>query len=341
MYKVSIIIPVYNTEKYLYTCITSIQLQTFSDLEIIIVDDGSSKNCSEYCDQLLKKDNRITIIHKENGGLSSARLAGFEACHGEYVLFVDSDDYIESTMVEKLITTIENYHAELAICGYIQIDAGVKTKHFLPYKKDVIEGREDIVNYYIHPLTGYSDSRINIPGFLCIRLHKKSLIQKHFFELENKYFAEDHVFDLLYSDHIERIAIVNEPLYDYVIHNTSLTNKYRERKTEMLNNLYKFYMKFLAERNIPYDDERRYNFLNSLVYSSIDNAVLSGNYTSFQEELNLLLSIGYVDILIKNNAVNMKFGEKLACWLLNHRMYRSLYCYRKWRIERTRKQRRE
>ena len=338
---VSIIIPVYNTAKYLKKCLDSVLCQTYKDLEILLIDDGSTDNSLEICKSIESKYDIVHVIHKENGGLSSARLAGFEACHGEYVQFVDSDDYIEPKMIEKLVIAIENNHAELAICGYIQIDSGLKTKHLLPYKDDIIEDKDDIIKNYIQPLTGNSENGINIPGFLCIRLLKKKLIQKHFFGSEKKYYAEDHVFDLLYSDHIERIAIVNEPLYDYVIHNASLTNKYRRRKTEMLSNLYSFYVNFLDERNIPYDDERRYNFLNSLVYSSIDNAVLSGSYTSFQEELNLLLSKEYVDILIKNNAVNMKSGGKLAWWLLNHGMYKSLYCYRKWRIERARKQRRE
>ena len=338
---VSIIIPVYNTSSYLKKCVDSVLGQTYQSIEIILVDDGSTDDSYRLCKEIEAEYNSVYVIHKENGGLSSARLAGFEVCHGDYVQFVDSDDYIEPTMIEKLVTAIMNNQAELAICGYIEINAGVKTNHLLPFKNNVMEGKDDIVNNYIQPLTGISENGINIPGFLCIRLHKRSLIQKHFFGSENKYFAEDHVFDLLYSDYVERIAIVNEPLYNYVIHNASLTNKYRRRKTEMLNNLYLFYLDFLAERNISYDEERRFNFLNSLVYSSIDNAVLSGSYNNFLDELNVLKESKYIDYLANKKAININRGGRLACWLLNHGMYRSLYCYRKWRIERARNQRRE
>ena len=96
--KVSIIVPVYKVEKYLRKCIDSIINQTLKDIEIILVDDGSPDNCGKICDEYAAKDTRIKVIHKENGGLSSARNAGMEVAEGEYIGFVDSDDWIESDM---------------------------------------------------------------------------------------------------------------------------------------------------------------------------------------------------------------------------------------------------
>lgn len=338
---VSIIIPVYNTSAYLRKCVDSVLKQTYRPLEILLVDDGSTDDSSRLCDAIEVESDSIHVIHKENGGLSSARLSGFEEANGEYVLFVDSDDYIEPAMVEKLMAAMEKNKADLAICGYFQVDSGVTTNHLLPYTTETLEDQDDIVKNYVQPLTGKSSIGINIPGFLWIRLLKRSLIQRSFFASENKYFAEDHVFDLLYSDHVKRIAIVNEPLYDYVIHNSSLTNKYRRHKTEMLHNLFFFYEDFLSARRIPYEEDRRSSFLRSLVFSSVDNAVLSGSYMTFLGELNQLLEKGDVSIYGQIPQKNLSFVEKVTWWLLKHRLFKILYNFRKWRIDAARLRRKE
>ena len=103
---ISVIVPVYNVEKYLDNCVESIVNQTYKDLEIILVDDGSPDNCPAMCDEWAKKDSRIRVIHKENGGVSSARNIGLDNVTGEYIGFVDSDDYLESNMYELLLQLI-------------------------------------------------------------------------------------------------------------------------------------------------------------------------------------------------------------------------------------------
>ncbi len=113
---ISVIVPVYNIEKYLPRCIESIRKQTYNNLEIILVNDGSTDTSGTICDEFAKKDERIRVIHKENGGSSSARNAGIEVAKGEYLGFVDSDDYIESEMYEKMVYAIEETD-----CGIIQV----------------------------------------------------------------------------------------------------------------------------------------------------------------------------------------------------------------------------
>lgn len=110
---VSIIIPVYNVEKYLAQCLDSVVNQTYKNLEIIPVDDGSPDSCGKICDQYAVKDNRITVIHKENGGLSDARNAGLKAAHGEYVYFLDSDDYLREDAIQRLVDRSVSERAEI------------------------------------------------------------------------------------------------------------------------------------------------------------------------------------------------------------------------------------
>ena len=117
---ISVIIPVYKVEEYLENCIQSVIKQTVSDLEIILVDDGSPDQCPEICDLWADKDSRIKVIHKENGGLSDARNAGMKVATGEYVSFIDSDDYISLDFYETLLETIVDNDSDIVECGVVK-----------------------------------------------------------------------------------------------------------------------------------------------------------------------------------------------------------------------------
>lgn len=116
---VSIIIPVYNVENYINRCVRSVINQTYRNIEIILIDDGSPDNSGEICDEFANKDNRILVIHKQNGGLSDARNHGIRKASGKYITFIDSDDWVSFKYIETLVYNIENYNAEISICGYI------------------------------------------------------------------------------------------------------------------------------------------------------------------------------------------------------------------------------
>lgn len=121
--KLSIIVPVYKVEEFLDKCVESILAQTFMDYEMILVDDGSPDRCGAMCDTWAEKDPRIKVIHKKNGGLSDARNAGIDICQGDYIGFVDSDDYISERMFEILVRNLETYDADISMCGYANVYA--------------------------------------------------------------------------------------------------------------------------------------------------------------------------------------------------------------------------
>lgn len=137
MVKLSIIVPVYNVEKYLSKCIDSILSQTYKDLELILVDDGSPDNSPKICDEYAQKDNRVIVIHKPNGGVSSARNAGIDRATGKYIGFVDPDDYITSDMYEVMIQELEESKADIAICGYDYINENGQVER--PYNNRINE----------------------------------------------------------------------------------------------------------------------------------------------------------------------------------------------------------
>ena len=124
MPKISVIIPVYKVEEYLKRCVDSVIGQTLRDIEIILVDDGSPDNCPAICDEYAKKDDRVRVIHKKNGGLSDARNAGIDIAKGEFLGFVDSDDYIEADMYEYLYDLVKKENAEISMCEFFHCYQG-------------------------------------------------------------------------------------------------------------------------------------------------------------------------------------------------------------------------
>lgn len=139
MCRVSVIVPVYQVEQYLAKCLDSILAQTFTDFELILVNDGTRDRCPEIMDEYAARDARIRLVHKENGGLSSARNAGLDIARGEYIVFVDSDDTVEPTMIADAVQAAEKAHADLVIYNYrLVTEKGVQGA-YLPMKDEVID----------------------------------------------------------------------------------------------------------------------------------------------------------------------------------------------------------
>ena len=178
---VSMIVPVYNTEKYIERCVESIINQTHQNLDIILVDDGSTDGSSEKCDYYAKKDQRIRVIHKKNGGQSSARNAGLDICKGAYISFVDSDDWIEPDMYSTLLRELERYGASLAVCGRYDAYEGSKEKSVgKTFEKDGIFRSYDILPQMT--LGVISDFSV------CDKLHRRDL-------WENTRFPECQIYE--------------------------------------------------------------------------------------------------------------------------------------------------
>lgn len=144
--KLSIIIPVFNVEKYVQTCLDSVIEQSFRNFEVIVVDDGSTDGSPTICDAAAKQDGRICVIHQQNGGLSAARNAGLDIARGEWIGFLDSDDFIMPDMYEKLMDAAEKARADIAICNYLRVDVQGKPieKQDQPIP-DAVLNRDDIL----------------------------------------------------------------------------------------------------------------------------------------------------------------------------------------------------
>ena len=203
---ITIALPVYNVENYLKRCMDSVLCQTYQNLEIILVDDGSVDGSGKMCDEYAKKDKRVKVIHKENGGLSSARNAAIEIAKGEYITFVDTDDWIEPTYVEELYDAIKKYDCDMSICGFAQIfeNGEIFSKEHVEQVKVV---RED-------PLTVFY-GKTYIGHYSWAKLYKKDLFKDVRFPL-GIYNQDTYVVSHICNNVKKGIVIIPSTLYNYI-----------------------------------------------------------------------------------------------------------------------------
>ena len=207
---ISVIAPVYKVADLLPRCVDSILAQTYRNLEVILVDDGSPDNCGDICDEYAKKDRRVKVIHKKNGGISSARNAGIDICKGKYIMFIDSDDYISSTAIEHLYKDITSTGADISICDYVSFSDRVKVKNKYPKKVFTVTG--DDKYRYIAPSDVYSDY-----GVVSIVQWNKLFKAKIFKNLrysEGKINEDEFIITSEFSL-ADKISYNLEPLYHY------------------------------------------------------------------------------------------------------------------------------
>ena len=215
---VSIIVPIYNVEKYLSKCIDSILAQTYNDIEVILVDDGSPDNCPMICDEYAQKDNRVIVIHQKNAGVSAARNAGLKVAQGEYIGFVDPDDWISQAMDHDMIFAIERENADLAICGYdyYDEDGNIDSKRAYQTKEDELISQKEF-------MSRLSDMPPTVRQGTCNKLFRAELLSDISFK-KHMHSAEDVLFLSEYSSRICKVIIVHKPHYKNLVRTGSATH---------------------------------------------------------------------------------------------------------------------
>ena len=214
---ISIIVPVYNAEATLVRCVDTILHQTYSNIEIILVDDGASDSSGEICDELAEKDSRIRVIHQSNGGVSKARNIGVAASTGEFVCFVDADDEVESDYVEKMWEQIQ--HADLVVCDFVSHSArgthtrGIRDRIFDFGESSYTDCRKLVDNSYMWGPWN--------------KMYKRNkLVDNKIYFNHRIAYAEDAIFVYQYLLYCDTVAFVSKPLYHYNIINSTACRKY-------------------------------------------------------------------------------------------------------------------
>lgn len=215
---ISIIVPVYKVEKYLPKCIDSLIKQTYQYIEIILVDDGSPDGCGQICDDYAKKDDRIRVVHQSNSGVSVARNAGLNIARGEYIGFVDPDDWVASDMYEGMLDAIDKNQVDLAICGYDYYDEDGNVdeqRRYLVLDNEVITQKE--------VMRRFSDMPPSIRHGVCNKLFRKHLLHDMKFK-EGLHSSEDVFFLNEYVQKIETAVVIHQPYYKNLVRIGSATH---------------------------------------------------------------------------------------------------------------------
>lgn len=221
MAKISIIVPVYQVEKYIRQCIDSILAQTFTDFELILVDDGSKDNSGKICDEYAEKDKRIRVIHKENDGLSDARNKGLDNASGNYFMFVDSDDYIAPNMAECLYKKISEAKADIAACNYRYVFEDGKKDFSTENKAEVINANEIFYNRK-------NERNYGFWTIACNKLYKREKFKSLRFRF-GKYHEDEFWANDIYQMDIKAVT-VSESLYYYRQRGNSIMGNKNIRK---------------------------------------------------------------------------------------------------------------
>lgn len=233
--RVSVIVPVYNVEKYLERCVDSLMNQTLKEIQIILVDDGSLDRSGELCRRFAEKDSRINVISKKNEGQGLARNSGLSCVSGKYVTFVDSDDYIDLDTFEILWNTMENERADLCCYSYVKHDPEGEIVYAAKVKERIYENNEVKTSFLLHYF-GDDPMEDDLRGVsACMSIFRTDIIKNKniHFQSERKVFSEDTLFCLDYCKYINRAVTLSRPFYHYCLKADSFTKGYQEKRLEL------------------------------------------------------------------------------------------------------------
>lgn len=233
--KLSVIVPIYQVEDFLPRCLDSILAQTYRDFELILVNDGTKDNCPRIMAEYAAKDSRIRQIHKENGGLSSARNAGMEIARGKYISFIDSDDYIDPELFADAVAVAEKTNAELVVWNYRKAYDDEIDQAYLRIEDEVVDldalGLQDYYYKYWFPYKHGVEA--------WNRLYRRDLVEKNQlkFQLNHEILSEDTMFSAMYLMHTHKIAALSKPYYYYYMRRGSIMNSSKPRAAHRLMTL--------------------------------------------------------------------------------------------------------
>ena len=233
---VSAVIPIYNMEAYLDRCMSSLLAQTHSDWEAILVDDGSTDRCPELCDAWAARDSRVRVFHKENGGLGLARNSGLEKVSGEYVLFLDPDDYFKPDLIKNLAEAAQRHGADLVIGGHTIVSPDGKEQPRAPVCERVFRSEDEMRQLLFHtvgaPPEDPLDSRYGVSVWG--RLYRRTVLEQTGlrFVSERRLISEDLIFNMDFIRRSASAAVITDASYCYCVNAGSLSKRHREDRFE-------------------------------------------------------------------------------------------------------------
>lgn len=289
---VSVIVPIYKVEQYLEKCVNSIKNQTYKNLEIILVDDGSPDNCPALCDSLAKTDNRIKVIHKTNGGLSDARNVGFSSSTGKYISFVDSDDYLNTNFIETLYNNLINTDADMSICSFLKVQENENIDNLIVENAEIFEF--DDSNKFEQLYGPYKLEFVTAWG----KLYKREIFEKIKYpvgKINEDEFVCHHILSLC-----KKICYTDSKYYYYLQRQNSIMNqKYTEKNFNAFEGLYDRFL-FFKENYPKLSLEALYAYLFTIM----------NKYNRFEQNCRKILMKNFKTTTIENKDLIKQLSKK-------------------------------
>lgn len=314
MCEVSIVIPVYNVEKYLNRCIESVINQTFSEIEVIVLNNGSTDNSLNMLKEYVKRDKRIRIIDNDNIGVSEARNIGIMEAKGKYIVFVDSDDWIDSNMIEILYKNISINSCDLVMCTYVrEFENHSKEKLFnLPEVNLYVDNevKEQLLRKLVGPVGKElaNPEYLDALGTVWAKMYKTSILKDkdlRFVDLKEIGSGEDTLFNIYVFNEVNKVILLNKPMYHYWRGNSnSITSRYIPNFVEKRRNYFNYMKDFIKDNNLGNEYEIALN--NRICTSVLGMGLLecskSNNISFFTKIKNIkrILREDYIDNAYRN-----------------------------------------
>lgn len=284
---ISIIVPVYNVKEYLEKCVDSILNQTYKNIEIILINDGSTDGSKELCDEIAKKDDRIMVIHKENGGVSETRNIGIDKSKGEYISFVDSDDYITPDFCETLYKALKENNAEIS---------SVKFRMVRENGEKIFEEGEDRYNTPSIETKIYEGNEIikesllmkSFKSYVCTKLYKKELLQDNKFKVGTNY--EDLLFNYEVMKQANKLAYINKECYFYLKRRNSITATCSEKNLNDFIDVVIYKYNDLNNRIPEYKVYNIYTLIYSLISIGIKYIIANDKFIELEKKIDYLIN---------------------------------------------------
>ena len=330
---ISIVIPIYNVEAYLDRCVESVVNQTYHNLEIILVDDGSPDGCPQICDDWAKKDGRIKVIHKQNEGLGMARNTGIENATGEYICFFDSDDYIAPTLIEKAYNVAQRECADIVNFGCASVNTmGVIYRVNIPQVEKLVYSGE-IVREYLLPAQIGQDLQTGKDMGLTFTAWSMMFAMKLIQEINWRFVSEreiisEDVYSLLaLYEHVQKVVILPEALYYHCDNETSLTRSYRKDRYERIKY---FYIKCIELcQECGYTKEVIHRCVEAFLGNTIGAMKLEVACCNYRNAITRLRQIIDDDtmqsVMREKKGDKVNYRKRLLYWAVRNRRY--ILCY--------------
>ena len=333
--EVSIIVPIYNVEKYLERCLESLINQTFKDIEIIALNNGSTDNSLNILKKYESKDTRLKIINSDNRGVSDARNRGINEAKGKYVVFVDSDDWIENNMVEVLHNTIIENDCDLVMCTYVrEFENHSKEKVFdLPQVNLYVH--DEVKSQLLRKLIGPIDSELSNPEYLdalgtaWAKMYKTSILKQKnlkFIDLNEIGSGEDILFNIYVFNEVKKVILLNKPMYHYWRGNkNSITSRYIPNFIDKRRIYFNYMKKFIKENQLGREYEVALN--NRICISVLGMGLLE---CSKSNKISVLNKVKNIKRILNEEYIHTAYKELELRYFSIH--WRIFYFFNKYKL---------